>query len=183
MTRLWKTLKSTYLLRHRMVSFRQDTCQLPNGRVIDDYFVVEEPDAVLVFALTEARELIMVEQYKHGIGKICLELPGGYMDAGEDPMLTGQRELLEETGYAVDSLVHVVNMVVQPTRNVTVIRIFAATTPAIKQAEQALDANEDITIKLIPIAQVFDLIHDNTIDTAVSVVGIYRAWEMLRDQF
>src|SRR5688572_12645000 len=77
---------------------RQDKVVLPSGLVIEDYNVVEEPNAVTIFALTAEKELLLVEQYKHGIGEICLEVPGGVMDKSE-PLAEAQRELLEETGY------------------------------------------------------------------------------------
>lgn len=181
MTRFWKIRHSHYILQHKMVNIRQDRCELPDGRVIDDYYVVEEPDAALVFALTPERELIMVEQYKHGIGQICLELPGGYVDKDEDPAMAAQRELLEETGYKAEGVQHVITLVTSPTRSSNRIHIYLVPEPVQKQAAQQLDPNEDITIKIIPIDEVFALIHNNTIDSTMSIAGIFRAWHDLNN--
>jgi 8-oxo-dGTP pyrophosphatase MutT (NUDIX family) len=64
-----------------------------------DFFVINAPDWVNVLALTPAGHLVLVRQFRFGINDFSLEIPGGVMEAGEDPVTAGQRELREESGY------------------------------------------------------------------------------------
>jgi hypothetical protein len=57
--RRWKRLKSEYVLQHPIVRLRKDACQLPRGAVIEDYYVVEEHDVGMVFALTADQHVIL----------------------------------------------------------------------------------------------------------------------------
>jgi ADP-ribose pyrophosphatase len=56
-------------------------------------------DYALVYAVTEEGLVLVLRQYKHGVRRVCLTFPGGYVSPGEDPGTAAQRELLEETGY------------------------------------------------------------------------------------
>jgi 8-oxo-dGTP pyrophosphatase MutT (NUDIX family) len=64
--------------------------------------VLEARDWVNVVALTEAGDVVLVRQYRHGTGDFTLEIPGGMVDGGEDAAAAAARELLEETGYSGD---------------------------------------------------------------------------------
>lgn len=79
---------------------------LPDGRVIDDFNQVEMPDYAVVVATTTEGLFILERQYKHGIGKVSLTLPGGTINAGENPFDAAKRELLEETGLTAESWEH-----------------------------------------------------------------------------
>lgn len=65
-----------------------------------DFFVINAPDWVNVIALTPERRLVLVRQFRFGINEFSLEIPGGVIDAGEDPVAAGLRELREESGFA-----------------------------------------------------------------------------------
>lgn len=75
--------------------------QLPDGRVVDDFYKLEMPDYVVVVPFV-GDDVIVQRQYKHGTGSIGLHLPGGYLDPGEQPLDAARRELIEETGYESD---------------------------------------------------------------------------------
>lgn len=65
-----------------------------------DFTVINAPDWVNVVALTTDRQLVLVRQFRFGIDEFSLEVPGGVIESGEDPVVAGMRELLEETGYS-----------------------------------------------------------------------------------
>lgn len=71
----WKTLKSEYVHKNPYGNIRKDTCELPNGFVIDDYYVNEYSDWVNAVVLTREKQVVLVEQYRHAGNDIYLEIP------------------------------------------------------------------------------------------------------------
>ncbi len=68
----------------------------------DPYYVLERPDAAIVFPVTRAGEVVLVRQYRPPLGRMELGLPAGLVEDGEEPEAAARRELLEETGHAGD---------------------------------------------------------------------------------
>ncbi|MDR2525636.1 MAG: NUDIX hydrolase [Oscillospiraceae bacterium] len=91
------TLERNVLYEGRIVTLRNDSVRLPNGKIADRE-VIEHPGGVTVAALTAEQELLFVRQFRYPYGQVLLELPAGKLERGEDPLLAGQRELAEETG-------------------------------------------------------------------------------------
>ena len=80
-------------------NLRSDGLRLPDGAVKDPYYVLERPDAAIIFPLTVNGEVVLVRQYRPAIEQVELGLPAGLVDSGEEPLSAARRELLEETGY------------------------------------------------------------------------------------
>src|SRR5467141_1989803 len=100
MIRPWKKLGSKPLGDFRIFTLRADRAISPRTGHEHEFFVIDCVNWVNVIALTPDRQLVMVEQYRHGSNTMELEIPGGMMDAADsDPLATGFRELREETGY------------------------------------------------------------------------------------
>lgn len=95
----WKTLGSEYLIRRPWLTARKDRVQLPNGHVIDEYYVLEYPDWVNVIAITPDDRFVFVRQYRYALGKTVNEIVAGVCEPGEDPLDAARRELMEETGF------------------------------------------------------------------------------------
>jgi 8-oxo-dGTP pyrophosphatase MutT (NUDIX family) len=171
----WTVLQSRYVLRNRWIQVRQDTCQLPNGKMIDDYFVLEDADVGCVFALTPDRKLILVEQYKHALGGTFLELPaGGFENPNGDPLEEARREFREETGYDAAEYRYVGKMGQSPTRLTSYFHLFLAL-DAYPSGPQHLDPSEDITVRLMPLDEVFAMIARGDIHVMSTVACIYLA--------
>jgi len=96
----WTVLASAYSYTDEWLRLRSDTVQLPNGTVLTSFHTLEVPNSVNVIAITEQHSILLVEQYRHAVGQVSLEIPAGNIDAGETPMEAAKRELLEETGFA-----------------------------------------------------------------------------------
>lgn len=95
----WKTLKSSYSFICPWLRLRKDHVKLPSNFEMEDFYVVESNDWVNVIAITDEGYFIIEEQYRHGIGRVCFELPAGNVSEGEDPLDAAKRELKEETGF------------------------------------------------------------------------------------
>lgn len=153
----WKILKSEYIFRRPWLTARRDTCQLPDGRIHDEYYVLEYPTFVNVIAITTDDEMVIIRQYRHGLGRTCFEIVAGCVEEGEDPMEAAKRELFEETGYAGGEW----RETMQYTCNASAMNNVTHSYLAVgveKKGGQHLDANEDIEIYTFPQAKVKEML-------------------------
>ena len=97
--RAWRVLKSENILRlGPWLSVRQECVELPSGKQIPTWFVLEFPDWINVIAITKDGKMVMEDQYRHALGETHYELVAGVIDPGETPLEAAKRELSEETG-------------------------------------------------------------------------------------
>ena len=124
--RPWSADSSRVLVESPWIRLRAERCVTRRGAVLDPFYLLDYPDWVHVAAFDEEDRLLLVRQYRHGAGKVSLELPGGVMDTDEtDPLAAGARELMEETGYVAGSLTHLARLSPNPashTNGVHIIR-------------------------------------------------------------
>ena len=92
--KLWKINRSEYLFRRPWLTVRRDEVTLPDGRVTPEYYVLEYPTWVNVIAITDRDEMLLVRQYRHGIGETRLELCAGVVEENETPLMGARRERL-----------------------------------------------------------------------------------------
>ena len=158
----WKIVSSEYISKHQYFTARKDKCETPDGKIIDEYFVVELPTTVCAVAITEEGKVLMVRQYRHPIEETILEIPGGFIDKGESPEQAVRRELKEETGYEFSSITAVGKIAANPgvLNNYT---YFFVAQGGKKTGAQKLDPNEELTVEEITIEQLKDLLLQNKI--------------------
>jgi ADP-ribose pyrophosphatase len=102
----WKTLERTSLFSAGPIKeIARETVLLPDGRIVSDYYTAAMGDYALVYAVTAQGKVLVLRQYKHGCRRVCLTFPGGYVASAEDPAVAAERELLEETGYRLKTLI------------------------------------------------------------------------------
>ena len=110
----WK-LKSTKPLHdYRIFRTRSDTRVSPRTGKEHEFYVLESPDWVNIVAVTDSQEIVLINQFRHGICGTVLEIPGGMIADGEEPKLSAQRELLEETGYTSNEFIEIGNVHLNP---------------------------------------------------------------------
>ena len=158
----WKILSSEYLSKHQYFTARKDKCETPDGKIIEEYFVVELPTTVCAVAITEEGKVLMVKQYRHPIEETILEIPGGFIDKGETPEEAVKRELKEETGFEFSSVIAVGKIAANPgvLNNFT---YFFLAQGGLKTSVQKLDANEELTVEEISVQELKDLFLENKI--------------------
>lgn len=174
----WKLLSSEYLSEHPYFTARKDVCEMPSGKIVDAYYVVELPVSVVVFPLTSEGEVVMVKQYRHAVSEILLELPGGFIDGGETKEDGAGRELMEETGYSFEEFVFLGKIYANPglLNNLTYMYMAKG---GKKVAEQEFDPHEELEVVLKPMDEVVALFKENKIPQSLHASCIFYALQKL----
>jgi ADP-ribose pyrophosphatase len=171
----WKKLSSRYLVHNRWLRLREDRCELPDGKIIPNYYVLEYPTWVIVVALTRDEQVVLVRQYRHGVEKVILEIPGGTTDAEDaSPEEAIRRELLEETGYGGGSFEEVGRVYPNPANQNNVTCCFLATGVE-RLAPPSLDETEQIEVVLMPLDEVLRRAQNSEFLQALHVSALFFA--------
>ena len=169
----WKKVGSKPVGDFRIFKLRSDICINPRTGKEHDFYVLDSVNWVNVVALTPAREVVLVRQFRVGSGTVELEIPGGMMDPGEtDPVATAIRELREETGYAGENarLLGTIfsNPAILSNRTFTVL----IENCQLKHAVE-FDSGEDLTTWLVPAAELPQMVADEKFGHSLVVVALY----------
>ena len=169
----WKVIDTEYLIRRPWLTARRDSVQLPDGKILDEYYVLEYPTWVNVIAVTTDCRFVMVEQYRHGLQDIFTELVAGVVEKGEDPLEAAKRELLEETGFGGGSwrLNSVLSANPSSMNNLTYSYIAEGVEPI---DTQHLDDTEGINVKILSEDEVKQLLRDDTIKQSLMVAALLK---------
>lgn len=169
----WQVLESEYLVRRPWLTARRDRLELPDGRIIPEYYVLEYPDWVNVIAITKDGQFVMERQYRHAARKISLELPCGVMEEGETPLEAAQRELLEETGFGGGQWKKLMELSPNPSAMSNTTHCFLAIGVE-KIAEQHLDETEELSVLFMTKEEVKRMLNENQICQALMVAPLYK---------
>ena len=169
----WKVLSSEYLIRKPWLTARCDRLELPDGRIMPEYYVLEYPDWVNVIAITKDGKFVMERQYRHAAGVTAYELPCGVMEKGESPLEAAQRELAEETGYGGGEWREMMTISPNPGAMTNWTHCFVATGVE-KTSAQHFDEHECLTVHLLDRDYVRRLLDENAIFQSLMVAPLWR---------
>ena len=173
----WSVLESKYLLERPWMRLREDTVLLPSGKALDEFHVIEYPDWSCVYCLDEMGDVVLVEQYRHGVTRFSLELPAGELQPHEDPLEGAKRELLEETGYEASEWIYLGRCAPNPSKHTSYAHLFLATGGR-RVGEQKLDGTEEIIVRLMHPEEVLGLAEQGGIVHGIHMTTIF--WAALR---
>ena len=177
----WQVLSSKKVLDTPFLKIRSERVKLPEGTILPDYYIIENPGWVGIVPLTEDGYFILNKQYKHGIGLEVIEFPAGGIDEHEDdPLKAAQRELMEETGYSVDQgqIEFITHMLANPTNAETRIWWYLARNVR-KTGEQKIDPSEIIENILVTPQELLELLHSGRFLVQGQIAAAYMALERL----
>lgn len=169
----WKTLSSEYLIKRPWLTARRDKVQLPDGRILDEYYVLEYPTWVNVIAITKEGEMVLVRQYRHALGRTNFELVAGVLEKGEDPLVAAQRELLEETGYSGGEWKELMQLSANSSTMTNLTHCFLAEGVE-KTALQNLDASEDLEVYVFSQEEVRQKLQQGDFVQALMVAPLWK---------
>jgi len=146
----------------------------PNGSYEDDFYYLSSRNWVNIIPITEAGEVIMIRQFRHGIQAQTLEVPGGVVDADDEPSLdAARRELEEETGYTSDQIEPLGFVSPNPAILNNRCYAFVALNARLK-GEQNLDPAEDIGVELIPLSEIPKMILEEKIIHSLIICAFFK---------
>jgi len=174
----WKVLNSEYLLKNDWLAVRADTCEMPDGRLIDPYYIMESGSYVNIVPVTAKGEIVFVRIYRHGVVQTLLETPGGLIDADESPLVAARRELLEETGCDCAEMRLIGSGSPDPAR-LSCRAFYFLATDCVETAVPNWDEHEEMELLKLPIAQVKQLLFAGEIVDSVQQSALFFALHAL----
>ncbi len=170
---VWNESSRETLLESSIFSVRSIHRHSSDGREAD-FICLDAPDWVTVVPLLSGKEgpqFIMVEQFRHGSGKVTFEFPAGTIDPGEAPQRAAERELLEETGYTAGLLIPLGDVSPNPAFMNNRVHVFLAK-DLVWHKEQELDENEQIHTHLEPVDKVRQQMGTGAYDNGIMVIAL-----------
>jgi ADP-ribose pyrophosphatase len=174
MIKPWEKTGSKTIGDFRIFTIRTDRKISPRTGKEHDFYVIDSVDWVNVIALTPDRQVVLVEQYRHGSNTIELEIPGGMMDRAETaPDLTARRELREETGYEGGPGKIIGRVFPNPAiMSNTCFTVLIENCRCLHPVE--FDHGEDLVTRLVPLSEIPRLVASGGIRHSVVLAALYH---------
>ena len=174
----WERLGSEKLLETGYFTLRSDKLRLPDGSVKDPYYVLERPDAAIIFPVTDNGEVVLVRQYRPPLETMELGLPAGLVEKGEEPLAAARRELSEETGYAGGAWEPLGQIASSPSLKDNWAYLFLARDVAETSAPDP-DEHELVEVVRVPVGELRELVRAGEIVSSSGVAAVMLGLERL----
>jgi ADP-ribose pyrophosphatase len=170
----WKVLSSEYIYKDTWLTARKESVEMPSGHIIEPYYVLEYPNWVNTIAITREGKFVFVKQYRHGLQSVNYELCAGVAEKEDpSPLISAQRELLEETGYGNGIWTQYMVLSANPSTHSNLNYCFLAIGVE-KVQEQHLEDSEDISVHLFSTEEVKQLLSENKIMQSLMAAPLWR---------
>ncbi len=153
----WTLLNSQHVSDHRVFRIRHDLYRFEPSGAERDFVVLDSPDWVNIVPVTTEGEVVLVRQYRHGVRRLSLEIPGGVVDGSESPEEAAVRELKEETGFVPEQVRLLGRLHPNPAIQNNSCYMYLAE-GCRRVAEPQLDPFEGIEVLLHPVDEIADLV-------------------------
>jgi len=173
------TLSSRKVYACPVFTVTEDVVRLPDGQETSRNRVHHNGGSG-VLPITAEGEVILVEQFRYGVGKRLLEIPAGKLEKGEDPAVCALRELKEEVGAETDHLIDLGSMAVTPAYDSEIIYIYMAKCD--RFVSQHLDADEFLEIHRLPFKRAVEMVLEGSITDAKTQIALLKADKLLKDE-
>jgi ADP-ribose pyrophosphatase len=178
----WEKLGSTLIAPTRIFDLGSVRYRHPVRKTERDFYVIHSRDWVNVIALTTDQKVVLVNQFRYGINQLSWEVPGGVIDAGEDPITAGIRELREETGFA-GSNARLLGQI-HPNPAIMDNRChFVLVEACTRQSTLEWDPDEELQIATMPVEEVFEKARAGLITHSLALNALFffaPLWESLK---
>jgi len=170
-------IASETVFQGNLLHVKRDRVQLPNGNETGREYIVH-PGAVLVIPLLDDGSVVMERQFRYPLGKSFIELPAGKIDPNEDPLTTGKRELLEETGYVAEVWHYVTALHPCIGYSDEVIHVYLAT--GLKAGMHHRDHDESLDVFTMTFHAAMEAVHNGEITDAKTMIALFWADKYLK---
>lgn len=165
-------LSSQTVFQGGLLHVKQDRVQLPNGNIAGREYIAH-PGAVLVVPVLTNGHLVFERQFRYPLRKPFIELPAGKIDAHEDPLATGKRELLEETGYTASNWQYLATL--HPCIGYSDERILIYLAQELVLGEHCRDEDESLEIFTLSLQEAMDWMRRGEITDGKTMIALFWA--------
>ena len=171
---------SETVFQGKLLRVKRDTVSLHDGKAATREYI-EHNGAVMIIPVLDTGELVMERQYRYVMRRHCIEFPAGKIDPGEEPLATGRRELLEETGYVARDWTYPAT--IHPTVAYSTERILVYLARGLEHRGSNPDEGEFLEVlKLLPEA-LLELVRTGEISDVKTVIGVFWLEKLLRGEW
>ncbi len=171
----WEVLESEYLHREPWLTVRREKLKMPDGRIVPNYYILDYDNWINIIATTKDGKFVMVEQYRHGIEKVCMEICAGVVEKSDTSLLeAAKRELLEETGYGNGTWTEFMKLSPNASACSNYSTCFLAKDVELVSDHQTLDDSEDLAVHLFTYDEIKKMLLNGEILQATMAAPLWK---------